>query len=231
MTTIRIPMQGNPLDLNQDGKVTLDELIRSAFWLALWIVIGINSLNLALLASGYVLFGWENWKGAISWSVIVFFGSWGIGMVYSSLLSVNRMRRYERAEAEARVDLEMERERKRFELDQIIGVTRREEETAWTQATQDRYARLFLELSFEKTAQAEKNGEKGGFITRDEWKGRGLPEDAWNRINQLMKKYHIRKGQSSQLQHETLAEAWGAWCEKTMQSRSWVKSGDDLLKN
>lgn len=221
MTTVRIPVQANPLDLDQDGKVTLDELIRSAFWLALWIVIGLNSLNVAVLACLYVLFRWEEWTGAVSWSGIVFFASWGIGMVYSSILSLNRMRRYERAEAEAQVDLEHERRRKAFELDQIMGVTRKEDETAWTQATQDRHARLFLELSFDKAS----------FITRDEWKGRGLPEDAWNRINKLMKKYKIRDGRGSTLQHETLAEAWGAWCEKTMKSRSWVKSGDDFLKN
>lgn len=221
MTTIHIPLQANPLDLNQNGRVTLDELVVSAVWIVKWIILGVNAVSIALLASGYMLSPWAEWGGAFRWSVIVFFASVGIGMLIGAWTCIRRMRRYERAEEESRVDLELERTRKKFELDQIMGVTRKEKETAWTQATQDRYARLFLELSF----------EKGTFITRDEWKSRGLAEDAWNRVNALMQKYKIRRGREGALQHETLAEAWGAWCEKTMQSRSWVKSGDDLLKN
>lgn len=101
MTTIRIPVQANPLDLNQDGKVTLDELVRSAFWIVIWIVLGINALSFSLIGCAYVMFGWENWKGALSWSVIIFFASWGGGTIYAAWLSLNRMKRYERAEEEA----------------------------------------------------------------------------------------------------------------------------------
>jgi len=221
MTTIHIPLQANPLDLNQDGRVTLDELVTSAFWIVKWIMLGMNALNVAALGTFYILSPWEEWSGALRWLIVVLFASMGIGMLVGACVGISRMRRYERAEAEARIDLKHERRRKQFELDQIMGIiTRKEESDGNAAVLQEHYARRYLSLSY----------ERGKIITRDDWKRLGLPEDWWNTINEKMKTLGIRDGRRNILLHDDFAAAWGAWCDAITKSRRWERMGDTFVK-
>ena len=219
--SIRIPLP-NTLDLDGDGRVTLGELIRSAWAIAFSLLTGLNVIYWGLVLTLYIITcPWETWRGALKVGAVVFVLSFGISVLVGVLITIRRNLRYERGEKEAKTDLDHERKRRKFELDQIMGVTQQEHSTNWDNAKQDYYARLFLTMSY----------NKGSFVTRDEWKDKGQPEDAWNRINKLMQKHRIRHGRSTDLQYETFAHAWGIWCDAMLNSRAWVKSGNEYLND
>jgi len=199
------------MDLNRDGKVSLGELVVSAFL----IVAGVFSF---LLIVGLTIWAFvaDAWTGVKFLLTLI-----TISGAVSIIVALWRLFRYERGEKRDNAEWALKREKEEWELDQIKGVVNQEAETNWTQATQDEMARRYLFWSY----------KQGQFVTREEWKKKGQPEVAWNRINGLMKEHKIRSKRSRDLQHDDFAEAWGAWCDAMIKSRSWVRSGEDFIKN
>lgn len=219
MTSIHIPLPD--MDLNGDGKVTINELVMSAFLIAASIVLGANVVNGVVVGGLYLIKPWENWNDARAWLLIIFLLSLGTGTGVGVYFTIKRMLRYERGEREAMTDLEHQRKVKKWEFDVARGADQKATDTQGDGATQDHYARLFLKYSY----------DMGHFITRREWTKAGLSEDWWNRLNSLMKKYNIRQGASTELQQDTFSEAWGVWCDAMVKGRHWVKHGSDYLKD
>lgn len=217
MTTIRIPVQANPLDLNQDGRVTLDELVRSAFWIVAWIAIGINSFNLSFLGCAYVLLGWDNWKGAISWSVIVFFTSLGIGTIYAALLSLSRMKRYERAEQMATEEVMRRREAEDADRALRNGLQQKDGQARIEQADIDYAVFRILQEYF-----AGRPWARGKIAD--------ISEPRWNLANEMLQNCKLRHGNRRNLEAETLDQAWVKYLEWRASRRShYVTTEGNLI--
>ena len=200
MRTINIALPD--ADLNDDGKVTFDELIRSTLYIAAMIAFFL----LALLGGiGLILLRGPLIPTLVGYCLV-------LATVLGAVIGIRRQIRYERAERLEREELYRRWAREDYEFDVLRGAAQTETDTRWNSARQDQYARLWLNLSY----------ERGKPITRDEWQRQGQPVEAWNRTNSLMKRRGIRRGSS--LAPDTLAEAWGAWCEAELESRAWVQS-------
>ena len=207
------------LDLNGDGRVTLDEIIKGAMWVVFWIVVAVNVAYWCVLLVALILFGWEDWEWALRGSVVVFCLSLMAGVGYAAQLGISRAKLPEWQKKQVDADIAHARKVAEFEYNVLSGANQQADETAGNAAMQEHYARLFLRMSY----------DLGKFVTRKEWTDKGLGEDWWNRINRLMLKYGIRQGKSTTLLYRTFAEAWGAWCDAMLKTRRWVRSGDELL--
>lgn len=198
MTTIKIPIPESA-DLNRDGKVTLGERIVSAVALILFLWV----LFLVIIAGICRLF-------RLRLSLDAALGALMIAIFLGCAVAIWRLIVYEKEEWLARTDRKMRRDREQWEFDVLKGETEAPEESPpWNQYLQDKYARMWLDLSY----------KQGKPITRDQWQDMGLPPTIWNRINRLMNDYKIRKG--STLVPEDFGSAWGVWLDGQAHDKRW----------
>lgn len=205
VTIIRMNEQ---MDLNGDGRVSAWELFVSTGMIILYVFLALASVvgSVALL----FLDVWPVCKGVALLLTVAF----GVG----AWTGIRRQHIFERAEASQAGREALERERSRLELDMLKGADEPATESGLTQSKVDRYARMYLNLYYEK-----------GQLSRSEWVRGGLSKDAWDHVNGIMKSSGIRRGKSSKLEPDSFADAWGEWVDYHARSHSWIKSGDDLL--
>ena len=196
-------------DLNGDGTVTFDELVRSTLYIAAMI-----AMLLLSLVGGIAL----AFTHGAAWLRIVG-GILALSAVLGSVIGIRRQIRYERAERLEREELARRRAREDYEFALLRGEAQTETDTRMNAGLQNQYAMLWLRWSYELDKP----------IPRDEWNRRGQPVDIWNRINRLMKERKIRRGSS--LGFDLLEQAQVAWFEAENASRKWTRgSGGDFVK-
>ena len=199
MAKVLIPVNPNSgLDLNQDGKVTVDELVRSA----LLIFIALNVLLGALIVGGWLL-------------VTGKFPPWRImgiipllAAILTATLLLWRMTRYERQEREDRRELEFKREKERWEFDQARGISQEAGATTMTQAQIDMAAEQIIARYYTGKEWSREACEKDGV----------MGSELWNEANKLLRERGIRRGRSRDLEPETYAKAWGIYCKAKLEA-------------
>ena len=208
MAKILVPF--NPresLDLNQDGQVTVDELIKSATWIFLAGLLILGSLIIGL----WVIID----ETLPPWRVF------GVILIIDSLLTGAligyRMTYPERNERELAKDREFERKRAQWEFDQARGVSEDARSSSLAQADIDVAAMQILRRHY-----------AGKPFTRDAMVGDGIvTAQLWNEANGLLKKRGIRAGRKNEFRPDTFAEAWAQYCEhKLKANQHYVKNGD-----
>lgn len=208
-TTIRIPNE----DLNRDGTVTLGERVASAIILWSLLFLGLNLLYwsvVTIINKSHPLAVWlDFWLAAFALLDTLFV----VG------LSVWRLIWLERGERREVLERNRRWKREDWEFQQVAGTVETVGDTRWTAATQDYYAKLYLQRYYQNQS-----------IVRDDWVRDGLPKPAWDTINALMVKRRIRQGRKTELAYDTFADAWAAWVEAEAKSRKWVRVGDDFVK-
>lgn len=209
MAKVLIPVNPNSgLDLNQDGKVTVDELVRSA----LLIFIALNVLLGALIVGGWLL-------------VTGKFPPWRImgiipllAAILTATLLLWRMTRYERQEREDRRELEFKREKERWEFDQARGISQEAGATTMTQAQIDAAADQIIARYYAGRGWSREACEKDGVMSAE----------LWNEANKLLRERRIRRGRSRGLEPATYADAWGMYCAaKLKANRHKMGSAND----
>ena len=201
-------------DLNGDGRVSLGELVVSTLTIMALVFLGLMVLPLAV--------GGVFWRLdlALAFTVRIWFWvSLLVAIVGGVALGIYRLLRYERAENRFKTELQRKWKREDWELAQIDGTLKAEEESRITQAQVDAAAALFLKRYY-----------SGQSISRDAWVRDGLSKDLWDHVNALMKKRKIRRGRKSELEPENFAEAWGLWCEAKLQARKFWRTDVDHLE-
>lgn len=197
----------NGLDLNQDGKVTVDELIQSATWIliALLALFGVIIIGLWVVISGK----FPPWRIIVLIFILAAAGTAG--------LLIRRMLYPERNEKEAAIDREFERTRARWEFDQARGVSEDARATTLAQADIDVAAMQILRRYYD-----------GKAFTRDALVGDGLmTAQLWNQANGLLRKRGIRHGRKNEFRPETFAEAWALYCAAKLKANQHrVANGD-----
>jgi len=146
-------------DLNGDGKVTLDELVRSTLYIAVLLAL----VFLALLGGVGLLLV----PGLLILKLVG--GSLVLAVVLAAIIGIRRQIRYERAERLEREELARRRAREDYEFALLKGEAKTEADTRLNSGLQNQYALLWLEISY----------QRGKPITRDEWnKDLGQPVEA-----------------------------------------------------
>ena len=205
------------LDLNGDGRVTIDELARSTMLVFVQLVIALSAAvwGIWVLVAGQIpapvtLLRVE---GAIM-------ASSAIG---AAALGLWRMLRYERQEREEKRDLEFERERARWEFDQVRGVSREAGATTMTQAEVDLAALQILQRYYAGKKCTREACEKDNV----------MGSELWNEANDMLKKRHIRRGRSRHLEPATFAKAWGKYCEGKLEANQHKmgSANDDWIES
>jgi hypothetical protein len=216
MTTIRIPEPVVNPDLNRDGVVTFDELLKSSVWIALLAFVGVFVVGLA----GTVWLMDKNWKAVAEIMVDWTLGSLVLAVLVGVGVGIYRQFRYEREQSIQGEAIRIQMEREQWELDQLKGVSGRAEKTKFTQAEIDAHAQIYLQGYY-----------NGHGLTRAAWVKRGFSKDMWDVVNKKMRSRGIRTGSKPDLNYPDFAGAWGRWCEEKVRRREfWHDSGEYVEK-
>ena len=193
MAKILVPIDPRQsMDLNNDGRVTVDELVHSALYIfvALFVILG------AVIVGGWVLIT----ERLPPWRV------WALIFILDGLLTggliIWRMTGHERREREAAEDRARQHEREDWEFDQARGVSDDARSTTLSQAQIDAAVWQILARYYAGKEWTRDACEKAGVMSAE----------LWNEANALLKKRHIRRGSKRALEHDTLEEAWGVYC-------------------
>jgi len=200
-----MPTQGN-LDLNGDGKVTIDELAKSTGSVFAQLVVVFGALGGAvwLVVVGPLFF-------KIAGAVI------GLAAICSFGLGVYRMLRYERMESRDKIAWHLEHERARWEFDQAKGISKEASATSLSQAQVDMAAQNILARYYSGKEWSREAMVKDNLLTAE----------LWNEANAVLQKRRIRKGRKRELEPENFADAWGIYCEaKLRQNRHKLANND-----
>ena len=196
--------QNNSLDLNGDGRVTIDELARSTMLIFIQLVVVFSALVGAvyLLVVGPALVRLVG--GVIGLSAVCAFG-----------LGVYRMLRFERLERRDKTVWDLEYRRTKWEFDQARGVADEAGATTMSQAQIDAAVHQILSRYYTGKEWNREALEKAGVMTAE----------VWNEANAMLKKRRIRKGRKRELEPETFAEAWGIYCEAKLRANQYKMNG------
>ena len=185
------------LDLNGDGKVTIDELARSTILVFVQLVV----VFFALIGGVYFL--------VVGPALLRLIGAVvSVSAILAFSLGLWRMLRYERQEREEKRDREFERERAGWEFDQARGVSREAQSTTLAQAHIDAAALQILQRYYAGKGWTRSACEKENV----------MGSELWNEANGMLKKRRIRNGSSRHLEPETFADAWGLYCEAKLKA-------------
>jgi len=185
------------MDLNSDGRVTIDELFRSTVLIYALIVGAVSA----------VLWGlWVMVAGKIP-PALAFLRIEGAILAFSvplaAYIGIRRLLRYERQEERDKTMWELEHERARWEFNQARGVSEDARATTLAQAEIDAAALTILQRYYQ-----------GKPCTRDACTDAGLmTAQLWNEANGLLKKRGIRRGRKSEFVPDDFAAAWAQYCE------------------
>ena len=198
MAKVLIPFGAQDgLDLNRDGKVTIDELFQGTLRIYGFIVAAISAVlwSLWIAVAGQIPHPvtFLRIEGAIL----------GLCVPIAAYIGIKRMRRYERQEARDQTMWELERKRAEWEFDQARGVSEDARSSSLAQAEIDVAAMQILQRYYQ-----------GQEWSRDACVGAGLmTADLWNEANDLLKKRRIRSGRKTALNFDTFQDAWARYCE------------------
>ena len=208
MAKILVPF--NPresLDLNQDGHITVDELIKSATWIFLAGLLILGSVIVGL----WILIDEKLPPWRVFGAILI------IDSLLTGALIGYRMTYPERNERELAKDREFERKRAQWEFDQARGVSDAARSSSLAQADIDVAAMQILRRYYD-----------GKPFTRDAMVGDGImTAQLWNEANALLKKRSIRAGRKNEFRPDTFAEAWAIYCEhKARANQHRIANGD-----
>ena len=194
---ILLPQAGS-MDLNQDGKITIDELFRSTVLIYALIVGAISA----------VLWGlWVMVAGRIP-QPLTFLRIEGAILAFSvpgaAYIGIRRMMRYERQEERDKKRWELEYEMEQYKFGELRGVSEDARNTTLAQAEIDMVAELILHRYYSGKEWSRDAMVKAGMTTAQ----------CWNEANALLKKRGIRRGNKRELVQESYAEAWGRYLQK-----------------
>ena len=194
------------MDLNRDGKVTIDELIRSTYMIFLLLVVLFGAIALTIVAMIYAPV-----------PIKIFFGIIALSALGAFSLGVYRMLRYERQEKQDKVERERRHEREDYDFDLVRGVSDAARSSSLAQADIDVAAMQILRRYYD-----------GKPFTRDAMVGDGImTAQLWNEANALLKKRSIRAGRKNEFRPDTFAEAWAIYCEhKARANQHRIANGD-----
>ena len=199
MAKVLIPV--NPkesMDLDGDGKVTVDELVRSVLLIFVALVV---------LLGAMIVGGWLLITGKFPpWRVMGIIPL--LSAILTALLLLWRMTRYERQEREARRDKKFERKKARWEFNQARGISKEAGATTMTQAQIDGAAEQIMARYYAGKGWTREACEKDGV----------MGAELWNEANAMLKKRRIRDGRKNKLRPETYAKAWGLYCEAKLKA-------------
>ena len=208
---MKVLIPPNSMDLNQDGKVTIDELARSTVLIYGQIVI----------AASAVLWGlWVLVAGQIP-QPVTFLRIQGAIVAFSvpiaAYIGIKRMLRFERMEDRDKTRWQLEHERAKWEFAQARGVSVDARSSTVSQAQIDVAAMQILQRYY-----------RGEEWSRDICVGAGLmTADLWNEANALLKKRGIRRGRKTALEPETFADAWAMYCAAKLRANQHrIANGD-----
>ena len=203
---MKVLIPPNSMDLNQDGKVTIDELARSTVLIFAQLVILMTAFvgGIALLILG-------------PWFVRIIGAIVSLSAIGASGLGVYRMLRYERMESRDKTRWELEHKRAEWEFNQARGVSEDARSSTVSQAQIDVAAMQILQRYY-----------SGKEWSRDALVGAGLmTADLWNEANALFKKRGIRRGRKTELIPDTFADAWALYCEAKLRANQHrIANGD-----
>ena len=208
---MKVIMPAANMDLNNDGKVTIDELARST---------GLIYAQIVIAASAVVWGIWVLIVGAIP-QVVTFLRVEGAIVAFSAPLAayigIKRMLRYERIEEREQKAWEFQRKRDEWELRQAMGIATEAGATTMTQAQVDATAQQILSRYYTGKEWSREAMVKANVTTAE----------LWNEANATLKKRRIRKGKKRELEPDTFAEAWGIYCEEKLRQNRHKLGGRD----
>ena len=200
------------MDLNGDGKVTIDELFRSTLLIYAQIVGAVSA----------VLWGlWVLVAGKVP-QPVTFLRVEGAIIAFSVPLAahigIKRMLRFERIEEREQKMWELKHEQAKWQFRQAQGIADESGATSMDQATIDTAVWNILKRYYRGDAWTREALEKAGVMTAE----------VWNEANALLKKRRIRVGRRQELEPETLQEAWAIYLEaKEKANRHKMSSASD----
>lgn len=205
---IQLPDSVATGDLNQDGQISVGELLVSAGIAALLLAI---ILNVAVHGVGALILG-EDWP-----FLPVFAANCAVAVVAGGALGIWRMLRYEFGVHYWRDDRrrlrQLEDEDRAFRL----GLTDEDKQARISQADIDEAIWLMLRAWFET-----------GTFARG--KVQGVSETRWNLANETLKSAGLRRGRRMDIEAETIDEAWARYLQWRKNARShYVTSEGDLI--
>ena len=189
-------------DLNNDGKVTIDELFRSTMLI----------YGLLVGAVSAVLWGiWVAVAGKIP-QPLTFLRVQGaivaLLVPVAAFIGVRRLLRIERQEGRDKTMWDLEYKRAQWEFNQARGVSEDARATTLAQAEIDAAALTILQRYY-----------AGKPCTRDACTDAGLmTAQLWNEANALLKKRGIRRGRKSEFVPDDFAAAWARYCEHKLRA-------------
>jgi len=186
------------MDLNQDGKVTVDERVRSALLIF---------TALLVLFGAVIIGGWGLIVGSLPpWRVIAVIPL--LSASSTAALLIRRELYIERQEREAKTDLEFRREKERWEFAQAQGISTEAGATTISQAQVDSAALSILRRFYD-----------GKPWSRDACVADGLMSaEQWNEANATLRKRRIRRGRQMKLEPPDFATAWAMYCDAKLKA-------------
>jgi len=205
---IQVPDSVMTGDLNQDGQISVGELLIST--LVVMVLLAII-LNVVVQGLGALLLG-EEWP-----FLPVLAASSAVAVVAGGALGIWRMLRYELGLHYWRDD--RRRQRKLEDEDRAfrLGLTDDDRQARISQADVDEAVWLMLRAWFET-----------GTFARG--KVQGVSETRWNLANETLKSAGLRRGRRMDVEAETIDEAWARYLLWRKNARShYVTSEGDLI--
>ena len=188
-----------PLDMdrNKDGQITPDELIQSALWIFLSLLVLLGALigGVWLLIIGPAI-------------VRIVGGVLAVSALLTAALLLYRMTYPERNERRDITTWKLAHERAKWEFAELQGVSQDARSGTLAQAEIDAAAYQILERYYNGKPWTREACMEAGLMTAQ----------LWNAANKLLKKRGIRSGRKGILRPDTLAEAWGIYVRKKQQA-------------
>jgi hypothetical protein len=206
---ILVPPGANGMDLNGDGRITPDELIRSTWTIFVQVV---------LASSAAIWCIWIAVAGRIP-NALTFLRIEGVlvtgSIIAACYIGIKRQLRYERQEGRDYHMWLLEKEKTEWQLDQAKGISKDSRPADMTQIDIDAAALTILTYYYD-----------GKDCTREALVQLGLmTADLWNSANKLLKDRHIRKGRSRNLEPGTFEEAWAMYLAGKMKAHNYKMAG------
>ena len=195
-------------DLDQDGTISLGELLASAIVAALLLAV---ILNVVVQGVGLlVLRGDWPWLTALG-------ANCAVAVVAGGVLGIWRMLRYELGLHYWRDDRARQRELEDEDRAFRLGLTDDDRQARISQADVDEAVWLMLRAWFETSTFAR-------------GKVPGVSETRWNLANEVLKASGLRRGRRMDVEAETIDEAWARYLLWRRSARShYVTSEGDLI--